>query len=145
MKKLVIMAMVSLSISGIAQKKRSENNRNQSEFTPKQKSELMVKKLTLELDLNAKQQKAMSDIITEQQLKREALRTDIKNKRAENKKLTSDEKFVLKNQVLDEKIALKNQLKKILTPEQLAKWEKIPKHNMKRQNRALKRKTETKK
>lgn len=145
MKKLVIMAMVSLSISGIAQEKRNENNRNQSEFTPKQKSELMVKKLTLELDLNAKQQKAMSDIITEQQLKREALRTDIKNKRAENKKLTSDEKFVLKNQVLDEKIALKNQLKKILTPEQLAKWEKIPKHNMKRQNRALKRKTETKK
>lgn len=145
MKKLVIMAMVSLSISGIAQEKRNENNRNQSEFTPKQKSELMVKKLTLELDLNAKQQKEMSDIITEQQLKREALRTDIKNKRAENKKLTSDEKFVLKNQVLDEKIALKNQLKKILTPEQLAKWEKIPKHNMKRQNRALKRKTETKK
>lgn len=145
MKKLVIMAMVSLSISGIAQEKRIENNRNQSEFTPKQKSELMVKKLTLELDLNAKQQKEMSDIITEQQLKREALRTDIKNKRAENKKLTSDEKFVLKNQVLDEKIALKNQLKKILTPEQLAKWEKIPKHNMKRQNRALKRKTETKK
>ena len=145
MKKLVIMAMVSLSISGIAQEKRNENNRNQSEFTPKQKSELMVKKLTLELDLNAKQQKAMSDIITEQQLKREALRTDIKNKRAENKKLTSDEKFVLKNQVLDEKIALKNQLKKILTPEQLAKWEKMPKHNMKRQNRALKRKTETKK
>ena len=145
MKKLVIMAIVSLSISGIAQEKRGENNRNQSEFTPKQKSELMVKKMTLELDLNAKQQKEMSDIITEQQAKRETLKTDIKNKRTENKKLTSDEKFVLKNKVLDEKIALKNQMKKILTPEQLAKWEKMPKQNIKRQNRVMKRKLQTKK
>lgn len=140
MRKLIMIAILSLSISGIAQDKKGREKIDRQEFTPEQKTELQVKKLTLALDLSAKQQKEISEIMTNQQVKREAMKTELKSKRAEKKKLTSDEKFVLKSRALDEKIAFKSQVKKVLTPEQIAKWEKMPKHNIKREKKVMKRK-----
>lgn len=145
MKKLIVVALLSLTISGIAQDKKKSMNAERPEFTTQQQNELQVKKLTLELDLTAKQQKEISEIVSKQQVKREAMRTEMKNKRAENKKLTSDEKFVLKRNMLDEKIAQKEQMKKILTPEQLEKWEKMSKNNTMKKKHHIKRKLEVKK
>ncbi len=145
MKKLIVVALLSLTITGIAQEKKNRMEVERPEFTAQQQNELQVKKLTLELDLTAKQQKEISEIVSKQQVKREAMRTEMKNKKAENKKLTSDEKFVLKRNMLDEKIAQKEQMKKILTPEQLEKWEKMSKHNMMKRKHHMKRKLEVKK
>ncbi len=145
MKKLIVVALLSLTISGIAQDKKKSMNAERPEFTAQQQNELQVKKLTLELDLTAKQQKEISEIVSKQQVKREAMRNEMKNKRAENKKLTSDEKFVLKRNMLDEKIAQKEQMKKILTPEQLEKWEKMSKNNTMKKKHHIKRKLEIKK
>ena len=145
MKKLIVAALLSLTISGMAQDKKKSMNAERPEFTAQQQNELQVKKLTLELDLTAKQQKEISEIVSKQQVKREAMRTEMKNKRAENKKLTSDEKFVLKRNMLDEKIAQKEQMKKILTPEQLEKWEKMSKSNTMKKKHHIKRKLEVKK
>lgn len=145
MKKLIVVALLSLTISGMAQDKKKSMNAERPEFTAQQQNELQVKKLTLELDLTAKQQKEISEIVSKQQVKREAMRTEMKNKRAENKKLTSDEKFVLKRNMLDEKIAQKEQMKKILTPEQLEKWEKMSKNNTMKKKHHIKRKLEVKK
>lgn len=145
MKKLIVVALLSLTISGMAQDKKKSMNAERPEFTAQQQNELQVKKLTLELDLTVKQQKEISEIVSKQQVKREAMRTEMKNKRAENKKLTSDEKFVLKRNMLDEKIAQKEQMKKILTPEQLEKWEKMSKNNTMKKKHHIKRKLEVKK
>lgn len=137
MKKLIVVAILAMSISGIAQEKKNHLNKERTEFTAQQQNELQVKKLTLELDLNAKQQKEIAEIVGKQQIKREALRTEMKNRRAENKKLTADEKFVLKSQILDEKIAVKSQMKKVLTAEQAEKWEKMQNHKMKKRKHSM--------
>lgn len=142
MKKSIVVALLSLTLSGFAQEKKMNSER--PAFTAEQQSELQVKKLTLELDLTAKQQKDIAAIVGKQQVKREALRAELKNKRAADKKRTADEQFVLKNRMLDEKIAYKNEMKKVLTAEQLEKWEKMPKHRMhkKKQGKLRSAKTE---
>jgi protein CpxP len=145
MKKILVTALLTLTLSGIAQEKRNGKGSERTEFTAEQRNELQVKKLTLELDLNAKQQKEVAEIIANHQTKREALRSEMKNKRAENKKTTADDKFVLKSKVLEERIALKSELKKVLTAEQLEKWEKMPKNNPKKENKRLKRKAQIEK
>ena len=134
MKKLIVVALLSLSISGFAQEKKNRMAAR-PQMTAQQQNELQVKKLTLELDLSAQQQKEIAKIVEQKQKKREAMRTELQTKRAAEKKLTSDEKFVLKRNMLDEQIAHKNEMKKILTPEQFEKWEKMSKHkknNMKK-------------
>lgn len=79
--------------------------------------------MTLDLDLNEKQQAELKAVLTEQQAKREAVREEIKAKRAENQKLAKEEKEAIKGKFLDEKLVMKDKMKQILTPEQFVKWE----------------------
>jgi Spy/CpxP family protein refolding chaperone len=123
MKRLLIAALLIVGLSSFAQdKKEIEKKGNRSpmeQFTPEQRNQLALKKMTLELDLNAKQQEQMKQIIAEQSAKREAMKAS----RKENKpKPTSDELFAMKNKRLDEQIAMKAKMKTILSPEQFEKW-----------------------
>lgn len=127
MKNLIVVALLSLTLSGIAQEKRAKNQVEHPELSMEQRTELQVKKLTLELDLSLKQQKEIATIVANQQAKREAFRIEVQNKRAENKKATADEKFAMRSKMLDERIAYKNEMKKVLSTEQLAKWEDMSK------------------
>jgi len=142
MKKLVVIALLSLTISGFAQEKKKQMNDERPKLTAQQQNDLHLKKLTLELDLSAQQQKEISEIIISQKEKREALKAEIKNNRADKKKLTNEEKIVLKNRVLDEKIAMKNQMKKVLNAKQLEKWELLHKHD--RKNEMMQKKLKAK-
>lgn len=137
MKKLIVVALLSLSISGIAQEKKNRMNEERPQLTAQQQNELQVKKLTLELDLTAQQQKEIAKIVEQKQMKREAMRTEFKTKKAEEKKLTSDEKFVLKRNALDAQIAHKSEMKKVLTPEQYEKWEKMSDHKKNKMKKGM--------
>ena len=99
--------------------------------------------MTLDLDLNAKQQEQMKQIIAEQSSKREAM----KAKQKENKqKPTADELFAMKNKMLDEQIVMKNKMKTILSPEQFEKWNSMKeKHQEKRRHHSGERKAILKK
>ena len=55
-------------------------------LSSEQRTQLMVKKMTLELDLNAKQQEQVKQIIAEQMVKREAMRAEQMAKKEEDKK-----------------------------------------------------------
>jgi hypothetical protein len=80
--------------------------------------------MTLELDLNASQQKEMSKIVAEQSTKREARMAERKaNKDSAKKQLTADERFAKKSQMLDEQIVMKERMKKILSADQYKKWD----------------------
>ena len=132
MKKLMALALLLVGMTGFAQEKISKEDRKarrteMTKLSPEQKNQLRLKELTLELDLNASQQKEMAKIIAEQQTKREAMKVEMKAKRDTTKKPTSDELFVMKNKMLDDKIAEKQRLKKVLTPEQLEKWDNLKK------------------
>lgn len=129
MKKLIAVAVLLVGMTSFAQEKISKENRKaeMEKLTPEQREQLHLKELTLELDLTAAQQKEMAKIIAEQGTKREAMKAEMKAKGEGDKKLTADERFVMKNKMLDEKIAMKERVKKILTPEQVEKWEKMKK------------------
>lgn len=131
MKKLAVMALLLVGMTSWAQEEKGNRKSEMAEktnWTPEQKRQLRVKELTLKLDLSAAQQVEMSKIIAEQQTKREQFLAERKANKNESKKLTSEEKFVMKNKMLDEKIALKARLKKILSAEQLEKYEKMAFH-----------------
>ena len=127
MKKLIIVALLVVGMTSFAQNKKEIGSRHHrdemAKFTPEQQNQLMLKKMTLELDLNASQQKEMSKIIAEKSDKRQARIKEMKANKNSNTKSTSDEMFARKNRMLEEKIAMKDRMKKILNPEQYKKWE----------------------
>lgn len=129
MKKIIVAALLLVGMTSFAQERKGKPERAEMEqLTPDQRNQLHLKKLTLELDLNASQQKEMSKIIAEQSAKRGAAMAERKANKDANKKMTSDERFAKKSKMLDEQILMKERVKKILTPEQLKKWEKMRDH-----------------
>ncbi|OJV70035.1 MAG: hypothetical protein BGO42_11290 [Flavobacterium sp. 40-81] len=105
-------------------------------MTPEQQVQLQVKRMTLDLDLTAKQQKDVEKLLTEQSQKREAVKAAQGDVKKNYKEMTSDERFAMQNKRMDEKIAFKGEMKKILNAGQMEKWEK--RDNM-RQERMEKR------
>jgi hypothetical protein len=92
----------------------------------------MLKKMTLELNLNAKQQEQVKQIIAEQSVKREAMKAERMAKKQDNYKPTADEQIAMKNKMLDEQIDLQNKMKTILTEEQFKDWKNIREKNHER-------------
>ena len=108
------------------------------EMNPEQRVTLQTKEMTLALDLNDKQQKDVSKLFAERNRKADAMREQRKAAKAADKKPTVDERFAMKNKMLDEQIAMKAEMKKILTPVQFEKWEKMKEkkhHKMKKSHR----------
>ena len=142
MKKLILVTALVLSTLTFAQGKREKGER----LTPEQHTELQVKKMTLDLDLDANQQKEVKAIFAAQAKNKAAKMAEMKAKKEKGAKPSADEKFAMKKEMLDHQIENKAQMKKILKPEQFQKWEKMRgeklekgKEKMKESRRAKKR------
>lgn len=156
MKNLIVAALLSIGVAAFAQEKTSKEGRIQRGEIPQlsleQRNQLELKKMTLELDLTASQQKEMASIIADQNAKKEAMKENRKKKKIDFKNLTAEERFAMKNKILDDQIAHKEKLKKVLTPVQLEKWEKLKKdqrtnfqkrnkkHHLKKHNKDINKK-----
>lgn len=130
MKRLFVIALLVVGTATFAQgKKRDHSKKDMQEIermTPEQRTQLQLKKMTLDLDLTASQQKNIEKVLTEQSKKREAKWAEIKDiKKEDRKKPTADERYNMANQILDEQIAVKEKMKKILNEKQFEKWEKM--------------------
>lgn len=148
MKNLIAIVLLSVTISGFAQTRKNTNRGEGLALTAEQKTELQVKKLTLELDLTPEQQKEITKIVAKQQSQRDSVRKEMVQRRAENKKMIVEKRqkaFATQSKVLDEKIATRNALKKVLTAEQLEKFDNMPKTNDKRAKNEMKRKARSEK
>lgn len=122
-KKLFVLALLLVGVTMVAQERGGKPQRNQMEkFTPEQQSQLMLKKMTLELDLTDSQQKEISGIISDKIAKKEAFKTEMKAKKEKGEKPSNDERFALRMKMLDEQIATKKRMEKILNPKQFEKW-----------------------
>ncbi len=119
MKKLIFAIALVLTTATFAQDKKQARER----LTPEQQTELQVKKMTLDLDLDAKQQKEINAVLLDQARMRSEKMTLLKGKREKGEKLSAQERFEMKKDALDHQIALKAKMKKILNPEQFEKWE----------------------
>lgn len=116
MKKVIVAALLVVGLTTYAQEKEGRRA-GREKLTSEQKVDLQVKKMTKDLDLNEKQTKDVRALVTKQVEKREAKRKemeDFKTKKRED----------LKAQMKAEKEAVSIEMKKILTTEQYAKWEK---------------------
>ena len=123
MKKLILMTFLMAGMTIIAQPRNNKHQGNGMEqFTPEQRSELQVKKLTLELDLNESQQKDIKAFIADKNTKMAAHRTAMKAMKEKGTKPTSDERFAMKSKMFDEQIATKKRMQKILNEKQFEKW-----------------------
>lgn len=125
MKKIIVITALLLSSFSFAQDKKA----TKEQLTPEQQTELQVKKMTLDLDLTTDQQKEIQPILLKKALLRQEKRAAFQQ---HDKKRTATEKFDMKNNQLDAQIEWKAQMKKILTPEQFAKWETKHEKNTKR-------------
>ena len=94
-------------------------------LTPEQRTELKAKHLTLALGLNDKQQKEVQQLIQERETNKQQFMAQRKANKEAGKRLTADERFAAKSKMLDGQIAMQRDMKKILTPEQFTKFEKM--------------------
>lgn len=113
--------MVGMTLLAQPRNYRHEGN-DMEQFTPEQRSELHVKKLTLELDLNEAQQKEIKAFIADKTAKMGAHKMAMKAMKEKGVKPTTDERFAMKMKMLDEQIAAKKRMGKILNEKQFEKW-----------------------
>jgi hypothetical protein len=126
MKKLFVIALLLVGTTIIAQERnRNQQGNKMEQFTPEQQSQLMLKKMTLDLDLNDSQQKEMSAIISEKIAKKEAMKAEMKAMKEKGVKPTNDERFAMHMKMLDEQIAAKKRMEKILNAKQFEKWSSL--------------------
>ncbi|WP_179020899.1 hypothetical protein [Winogradskyella forsetii] len=143
MKKLVIIALALVSLNAFAQRKehnkmdRENRSELRKDMTPSDIADLKSKQLTLKLDLTDTQQKDVHQLIFDEATTRQSLRKANKSADGEKRAKPSKEDIVkMQNQRLDSQIEMKRKMKKILTEEQYAKFEKmkLKKHNKRRKH-----------
>jgi hypothetical protein len=135
MKKLFVLALLIVGTTMIAQERSRKHQGNEMEqFSPQQKSQLMLKKMTLELDLNDSQQKEMSSIISDKIAKMESHKAEMKAMKEKGVKPTNDERFAMHMKMLDEQIATKKRMEKILNAKQFDKWTSLKEEHQENRN-----------
>ncbi|MDO6736818.1 hypothetical protein [Wenyingzhuangia sp. 2_MG-2023] len=139
MKKILLLAVLFISITAFSQKKQHPK----TEFTTEQKTQLIIKKMTIDLDLTPKQVAKITPIVVEKASKMEARKAEFKSKKGDHKSkrkiLSSDDKFKMAMAHLEEQETLQNKMKNILDKEQYVTWKKMhKKHGEKRKQIAMK-------
>lgn len=120
MKTFIAAALMLAATSTFAQAKLEGRAQ---QLSAEQKTELQVKRMTLDLELTEKQQKEIKSLVLEQNQKLEERRKDRDQRREEMAKMTKDERFKMQSQALDEELAFQAKVKKILTDDQYVKWQ----------------------
>jgi hypothetical protein len=129
---LIVLALVTIQVSaqnrtqGERKGERTEKGQRMSDFTPEEMAQLQTKKMTLHLDLTQSQQKQIEKLnlenAKERKAKMEARQAQMRDGKGE--KPSKEERLKIMNERLDKQIEMKGKLKKILTEDQLEKWEK---------------------
>lgn len=132
MKNALLIAMALIAIQVSAQERNQRPNRERSprmermqNLTPEEMATLQTKKMTLHLDLNETQQRAVQKLNLQNATERKA-RMDARKAKMESgsmEKPSKEERLKMMNDMLDHKIAMKAKMKDILNADQYAKWE----------------------
>jgi protein CpxP len=127
MKKLIIAALLVVSVSAFAQ--------GGQRMSPEERTKAQLERWTTELKLDAKQLDQIKPVLTEQATKNQAMRTEMMGGGAPGQ--MSDEQreaFMKKRAEITE--ATNNKLKAILTPEQFKKMTELEAANAQRMREA---------
>jgi len=119
MKKVFLFLTLCITMLTNAQERKGAVEKMNAE----QQTILLVKRMTLTLDLNEKQQEEIKSLLLDRAQKKAAHQLAQKTKKEKGEKPTADEKFKNQSQLLDDQITFKAKMKKILNEEQFKKWE----------------------
>jgi protein CpxP len=119
MKKILLAAILMLSLGSFAQEKRKKG----PEMSPEKKVELQVARLKIELDLTEKQTAELRNLIQEHQQKRAKQRAEMGSKKDSLHKPSPAQREQMKKSRANDKKVFEEQLKKILTPAQFETWQ----------------------
>lgn len=122
MKKWILLALFSTGVM-VAQQGKQRKGQEREPLSLEQRTDLHVKKLTLDLDLNEKQQKEVKDLLLENGKQRQEKMAAKKEQFKNEGSLTADQRYEMQLAALDQQIAVKESMKKILNKEQFVKWE----------------------
>ena len=129
MKKVIMAALLVVSLSSVAQQRRERPNRDQmnrdqmEKLTPEQRQEKHLNKLTTDLNLNAKQQEEVKKLLAEQSAKAAEFKAKREAKKDEQLLASAKERKEMAQKMKAEKEANDAKMKSILTSEQYTKWE----------------------
>lgn len=125
MRKLILAVALVVGLTTFAQEKKREGK-----MTPEQQVEVVLKKMTSELSLDAKQQDQVKALLVEQSKNLEVKKAEFKTRREKGDKPSDEEIAAMKKNRIDEELAMKNKMKKILTEDQYKKWNEVKKERM---------------
>jgi len=128
MKKIIVIMLLLVGATTMAQEKKERQHKGgMNDMTPEQVATLQTKKMALALDLSEVQQSQIQSLNLKNAKARKAKMEERKasKEEGERKKPTSEERFTMANTRLDAKLAQKEEMKKILSDEQMTKWEKM--------------------
>ncbi|MFM9826476.1 hypothetical protein [Flavobacterium sp.] len=127
MKKLIVATLLVFSAFTFAQEKMENetNSPRKGHWQNGESDEIRLKKLSSELNLNAKQQEQIKTVMAEQKAKREAFMKEKMANKEMAKVPTPEERKERIEKFEEAKLAMDAKLKAILSPEQLAKWNTI--------------------
>lgn len=112
------------TITLAAQGPKGPQNRFEG-LSAKQQATLMMKQMTLALDLNKAQQKKVLSLLEDQVNFREEVKKTRAAHHAGDEKPSAKERFEFQEKQLDHQIAFKNNMKEILDATQYEKFEKM--------------------
>ncbi len=145
MKKMIylMLALLFISSTGFAQPRKGSQHKEKTsvyeKFTPEQIATINSKRMTLRLDLNEKQQKAIQALELDQVKFKKSVMELRKKERDQEK--SKDEKVYYErlNERLDRQIAYQTKLKDILNQDQYAIWKEDMKDRSKRRGQERKK------
>ena len=121
MRRIFLAMLLVVGMTTIAQERKMKHDG----LTSEQKTELRVKQMTLDLDLNESQQKQIKTLLLSEAKKRETNKEAFLEKKEKGEKPSKEEMYDRKINRLDNQIEFKAKMKKILNEKQMEKWEKM--------------------
>ena len=140
MRKIASILVLVFVFTITAQAQKKERKHPKEKLSTEQQTTLVVKKMTLALDLTNAQQRKVKPLITTQISDKKAMKAKRKAAKESKKRPTADERYEMANARLDKQIAFKKAMKEILNAEQFAKFEKMKKHRKGKKMKKIKKK-----
>lgn len=126
MKKLIIALVFGIGLTGLAQENTTKPRRAKWEqMTPEQRHQQHLNHLTKELNLDANQQKQVSEIITEKRADAEKFKAE----KANRANMAKEQKMALRKTRMAERDDIDTRMKGILTADQYTKWKTLQEKN----------------
>lgn len=116
-----IIVTVALVFTSLTFAQKGEMKREK--MKPEEKIEKQLEKMTSELNLTDEQQQKIKPLLEAQAKNREAKKEEMKDLKANGEKLSPENRLKMREEMKENQSEMKNNLAKILSAEQMEKWE----------------------